>query len=135
MVPAVSIGISPVPTYSGSHPLMITYPYGTLTPYGLLSQVIQVHYHYITVVLQPQNSRNCLGLGSSTFARRYLRNHYCFLFLGVLRCFSSPRSPPILKNRIVSLQDTGLPHSDTCGSTRICQSPQLIAAYHVLLRL
>ena len=29
----------------------------------------------------------------------------------------------------------GLPHSEIYGSIRICQSPQLIAAYHVLLRL
>ena len=33
------------------------------------------------------------GLGSSAFARRYLRNHCCFLFLRLLRCFSSPGSP------------------------------------------
>ena len=32
------------------------------------------------------------GLGSSGFARRYFRNHYCFLFLRLLRCFSSPGS-------------------------------------------
>jgi hypothetical protein len=31
-----------------------------------------------------------VGLGSSAFARHYSRNHSCFLFLGVLRCFSSP---------------------------------------------
>ena len=31
------------------------------------------------------------GLGSSAFARHYLRNHCYFLFLWVLRCFSSPR--------------------------------------------
>ena len=30
------------------------------------------------------------GLGSFAFARRYLRNHCCFLFLRVLRCFTSP---------------------------------------------
>ena len=35
-----------------------------------------------------------LGLGSCAFARHYLRNHFCFLFLQVLRCFSSLRSPP-----------------------------------------
>ena len=29
----------------------------------------------------------------------------------------------------------GLPHSDICGLTVICTSPQLVAAYHVLLRL
>ena len=34
-----------------------------------------------------------LGLGSSDFARHYFRNHFCFLFLRVLRCFSSPGSP------------------------------------------
>jgi hypothetical protein len=32
------------------------------------------------------------SLGSSLFARRYSGNHGCFLFLRVLRCFSSPGS-------------------------------------------
>ena len=31
-------------------------------------------------------------MASSAFARHYLRNHGCFLFLWVLRCFTSPRS-------------------------------------------
>ena len=44
-------------------------------------------------VLQPRYRRNGIGLGSSAFARHYLRNHYCFLFLQVLRCFSSLRLP------------------------------------------
>jgi hypothetical protein len=34
------------------------------------------------------------GLGSSDFARHYSRNHGCFLFLRVLRWFTSPGSPP-----------------------------------------
>ena len=33
------------------------------------------------------------GLGSFPFARRYLGNRGCFLFLRVLRCFSSPGCP------------------------------------------
>ena len=33
------------------------------------------------------------GLGSSDFARHYFRNRFYFLFLRVLRCFSSPGSP------------------------------------------
>ena len=37
--------------------------------------------------------------------------------------------------RILYLQYSGLPHSDTCGSICMCQSPQLFAAYRVLLRL
>ena len=43
-------------------------------------------------VLQPQFCRNKIGLGSSAFARHYLRNHCYFLLLKVLRCFSSLRS-------------------------------------------
>lgn len=41
------------------------------------------------------------GLASSAFARHYLRNHGCFLFLWVLRCFTSPRSlqPPYVFRR------------------------------------
>ena len=34
------------------------------------------------------------GLGSSAFARRYLRNRVFFLLLWLLRCFSSPGSLP-----------------------------------------
>ena len=36
---------------------------------------------------------------------------------------------------VLVLQTSGLPHSDTCGSHRVCRSPQLFAAYRVLLRL
>ena len=39
--------------------------------------------------LQPQHCRNNGGLGCSQFARHYYGNHYYFLFLQVLRCFSS----------------------------------------------
>ena len=40
----------------------------------------------------PARSRS--GLGSFLFARRYLGNRFFFLFLRLLRCFSSPGSPP-----------------------------------------
>ena len=46
-------------------------------------------------VLLPRDCRNSPGLGYSPVARRYWGNHCCFLLLRVLRCFSSPRSPPI----------------------------------------
>lgn len=39
------------------------------------------------------------GLGSCAFARHYLRNHYYFLLLWVLRCFSSPRLPSLRNDR------------------------------------
>ena len=46
--------------------------------------------HYHIAVHTPSCTHN--GLGSSAFARRYLRNRCFFLFLRVLRCFSSPGS-------------------------------------------
>ena len=48
-------------------------------------------------LLRPYNpdEHKRIGLGCSRFARRYSGNHYCFLFLRVLRCFSSPGSPPV----------------------------------------
>ena len=45
------------------------------------------------VVLLPRARRNARGLGCSPVARHYWGNHCCFLFLRVLRCFSSPRWP------------------------------------------
>ena len=48
--------------------------------------------HYHIAVHTPSCTHN--GLGSSAFARRYLQNRVFFLFLRVLRCFSSPGSPP-----------------------------------------
>ena len=43
-----------------------------------------------SAVRTPERTRS--GLGSFPFARRYLGNHCCFLFLRLLRCFSSPGS-------------------------------------------
>ena len=79
------------------------------------------------------------GLGSSYFARHYSRNRFLFLFLWVLRCFSSPRSllihyfTHVWILRLFSLSE--FPHSDISGSKDICSSPKLFAACHVLHRL
>ena len=42
--------------------------------------------------MTPNSPCGSLGLGSSDFARHYSRNHGCFLFLRVLRWFTSPGS-------------------------------------------
>ena len=80
-------------------PLLITltYPYGAITPYGSPFQMIPVRRALNLAVLQPRYCRNNIGLGSSTFARHYSQNHYCFLLLRLLRCFSSPGSLPNLR--------------------------------------
>ena len=50
------------------------------------------HYHttHLTRSITPECTHS--GLGSSNFARRYFRNRCFFLFLRLLRCFSSPGS-------------------------------------------
>ena len=82
----------------------------------------------------PQMHYYIYGLGFCAFARHYSRNHFCFLLLRVLRCFSSPRLPSSYR-RIMQLHCIELPHSEIPGSMVICTSPKLIAAYHVLHRL
>ena len=84
------------------------------------------------MLLQPRSRLDASGLGSSHFDRHYFGNRYFFLFLQVLRCFSSLRSPRL--TTVCSLQLQGFPHSDIPGSFPVCRSPELFAAYHVLLR-
>src|SRR5690606_31837301 len=74
-------------------------PYGTITPYGPAFQPVPVRCAKNLVVLQPRCRRNGNGLGRSDFARRYSRNHSCFLFLRLLRCFSSAGSATLRCDR------------------------------------
>ena len=55
----------------------------------------------------PDSPCGSSGLGCSEFARHYYRNHGCFLFLGVLRWFTSPRSLP---TTMYSSQDNRCSH-------------------------
>ena len=134
MVAADSDRIPRAPPYSGGH----------LCPAGLactglspstdrLSRRFQFLMHCMWLVLQPRPRLDVTGLGSSHFDRHYFGNRYFFLFLRVLRCFSSPRSLQL--KLVTGLQPAGLPHSDISGSVPVCGSPELFAAYHVLLRL
>ena len=76
-------------------PLPSTLSYGALTLCGLPSHAVQICSGFNYVVLLPPAGRDQRGLGSCAFARHYWRNHCCFLFLRVLRCFSSPGLPTL----------------------------------------
>ena len=65
----------------GFHPLWLAFPIPFFYPLGHLLRSIT-----------PDCTQS--GLGSFHFARRYFGNRCFFLFLRVLRCFSSPGSPP-----------------------------------------
>ena len=94
MVPAGSDRISRVPPYSGYQPDRIVYVYRTLTSFGRPFHTVPLLILLFMSTLQPRLCLNKIGLGYFHFARHYSENHYCFLFLRVLRCFSSPGSPP-----------------------------------------
>ncbi len=76
-------------------PLSITF----LTNTGLSPCIVQLSrcflfsLHRISWSYNPNICRNKSGLGCSAFARHYLRNHFCFLLLRLLRCFSSAGLP------------------------------------------
>src|SRR5690625_7584122 len=66
------------------------------------------------------------GLATSAFARHYSRNHNCFLFLRVLRCFTSPRSLHTIytfNGGFRNMTRGRFPHSDILGSQVGCDLP------------
>ena len=93
MVPPTSHKVSRVSWYFGSLLLSIAFPYKAFTFYGRSFQDRSgsKSTHLLRSVT-PERTRS--GLGSFHFARRYFGNRVFFLFLRVLRCFSSPGSLP-----------------------------------------
>ena len=70
--------------------LFLDFVYEAFTLFGQLSQNCSTIRHSHVAVLTPEYMYS--GLGSYHFARRYFGNRFFFLFLRVLRCFSSPGS-------------------------------------------
>ena len=77
--------------------------------------------------------------GLFRFRSPLLTESILFLFLRLLRCFTSPGiacfSLSLFRKRRCRITSIRLPHSEISGSKRVCRSPKLIAAYHVLHRL
>ena len=93
MVPPTSHKVPRVSWYSGSCSLSTDFAYGAFTLSGWLSQNHSaIRSTHLMQSVTPLCTHN--GLGSSHFARRYSGNRCFFLFLRVLRCFSSPGSLP-----------------------------------------
>ena len=93
MVPLTSHKVPRVSWYSGSCSVSSAFTYGAFTLCGRLSQNRSVSFQEsLMQSVTPECTH--FGLGSSAFARRYLQNRVFFLFLRVLRCFSSPGSLP-----------------------------------------
>ena len=104
----------------GYHPLCLNFPVN--------STIIN---NIVLILLQPRQCRNIIGLGYFLFARHYLGNR---LFLSFPAGNEMFQFPALALYRVICLQHIGLPHSDIGGSSPVCRSPPLFAAYYVLLR-
>ncbi|GIT46276.1 MAG: hypothetical protein Ct9H300mP12_08610 [Acidimicrobiales bacterium] len=116
MVLADSHRLSRIRCYSGNRVRVCTvFAYGAITRYGVPFQNTSANWQIgnsvedlaflplgpTTPNWQRRQAWHQFGLGSSHFARRYSGSRCCFLFLGLLRCFSSPSSlyPPYVFRR------------------------------------
>ena len=135
MGPPASHQVSRAWWYSGAILRFVHFAYRAFTFYGRSFQISStIHASRYEWSTTPDKS----GLGSSPFARRYLGNRCFFLFLRVLRCFSSPGYLLYTYEFSIGylrITVSEFPHSEICGLTAVCAFPQLIAACHVLRRL
>ena len=102
-----------------------------------LSRSVWLEWSVTYAVRTPERTRS--GLGSSPFARRYSENHFCFLFLRLLRCFSSPGSLRMTVSGLrltLSYGDGGLPRRvSPFRHLRVTGYLLLTAAFRSLSRL
>jgi hypothetical protein len=108
------------------------FAYRTITFYGLPFQGVRLRVS--SLLCKPCNPNGQVHWFGhiSPFARRYLGNHFCFLFLCLLRCFSSASlASQSYEFRLgyTGMTLYGLPHSDTPGSTLYSSSPRLFAGF------
>ena len=134
MVPVDSDRISRVPPYSGYCQDNISYMYGTLTLCGWLFQNHSISKYFS--ISQPYNPgfAETKPVQAVPFSLATTRGITIVLFsCGYLDVSVPHVRLPVNRNNLIN--QVGLPHSGICGLTRICQSPQLIAACHALHRL
>ena len=93
MVPAHSHKVSRVSWYSGSCLVLFPFPYGAFTLSGWLSQNHSGRIKESILQSEPQHARTLVWALPFSLAATH-RITCCFLFLRLLRCFSSPGSLP-----------------------------------------
>ena len=144
MVLVASRGISRVPRYSGypSEPTLCRLP-GCHCLWPIVPDRSTTRLVAHSLALKPDGPYNPT-VHARWFGLFRVRSPllaeslYCFLFLQVLRWFTSLRCLRIayvFSDGSFGISQRGFPHSEIPGSKLICSSPGLIAAYRVLHRL
>ena len=136
MVPAYSVKVPRVSTYSGYRLVNRPFAYGAFTLSGWLSQNHSAKLFRSIMQSEPHGARTMVWALPRSLAATY-GIEFSFFSSGYLDV-SVPRVPFLqlcIGCRIHEVCSCGFPHSDISGSRDICSSPKLIAAYHVFHRL
>ena len=136
MVPASSVKVPRVSTYSGYRHVNSSFAYGAFTLSGRLSQNRSAKFVESIMRSEPRDARIPVWALPFSLAATH-RIDVSFSSSGYLDV--SVHRVPFLKLciglRILEVCSSGFPHSDISGSKDICSSPKLFAAYHVFHRL
>ena len=136
MVPAYSVKVPRVSTYSGYRLVLLIFAYGAFTLSGWLSQNHSANDLESITRSEPQCARTLVWALPVSLAATS----------GITVVFSSSGYLEVSVHRVPFLSlciglrmtevfSAGFPHSDISGSQDICSSPKLFAAYHVFHRL
>ena len=136
MVPASSVKVPRVSTYSGYRHVNSSFAYGAFTLSGRLSQNRSAKLVESIPRSEPQHARTLVwalpfslaatfGIEFSFFSCRYLD----------VSVHSVPSVKLCIYLTVHEVLSCRFPHSDISGSKAICTSPKLFAAYHVFHRL
>ena len=136
MVPACSVKVPRVSTYSGSRHVNSPFAYGAFTLSGRLSQNRSAKLIESIPRSEPQHARTlvwALPISlAATFGITVVFSSSGYLDVSVHRV---PLLTLWIGVRILEVSSSRFPHSEISGSMGICPSPKLFAAYHVLHRL
>ena len=136
MVPACSVKVPRVSTYSGYRHVNLSFAYGAFTLSGRLSQNRSARLPESGLRSEPRNARIPVWPLPRSLAAT----------CGIDVSFSSSGYLDVSVHRVplhalwigawmTGVCPAGFPHSEIHGSRDICSSPWLFAAYHVFLRL
>ena len=136
MVPACSVKVPRVSTYSGYRCAASVFAYGAFTLSGRLSQSLSANLAGHLVRSEPQHARTLVwalpGPLAATSGIDVSFSSSGYLDVSVHRV---PLHTLWIQLWIHGVCPCGFPHSEIRGSMDICSSPRLFAAYHVFLRL
>ena len=136
MVPACSHKVSRVSWYSGYRLASLSFAYGAFTLSDWSFQNHSATLGRSIMRSEPRNARIPVWALSISLAAT-LEIEFSFFSSGYLDVSVHRVSSVYLwiQYTVTEVYSAGFPHSEIRGSKDICSSPQLIAAYHVFLRL